>query len=821
MAKVKSLSAQALRARLDIAKIPCQDSRELIGRGKGSPFPTQPRALHALTLGMNIADRGYNIYVAGEPNLGRSFLVRDFIGPLAAKGETPQDRIYVYNFDDPDKPRLIDLPAGMGRRLKNELAQALTKVRKEAPARFETELYVKRRNDLVDNFQKARELLVGEMETEAAGQGFNLDVDEQGSLTLYPLVEGKLLSAEEFERLDPTLRKTLKSRSEQLMNAMTGLLRKIAAAERGLKDEEHSLDVELVREILAEHLEPTLAPFLVEAKSPALDRYAADLAADMIENLDQILPKEQPSGQGAPEGPPPGAASNPYYGDGFFIRYEINTFVDNSETKGAPLIVEDHPTAFNLLGCIEREAEMGALITDFTLIKAGALHRAHKGYLILHIEDMLQNLPAWEGLLRALRSGQARIEDAGDNQDQAKTKTIEPDPVPIELKVLLIGTDSSYEMLLDHEDRFPKLFKIKAHMQETTQRTPAAVKVYLKQLARIIEEAAARPFGKEALAGLVDYSSRLANDQKKLTLKMPLLRELIIEADATAKMRGKELVDGEELSAAIAARDYRANLYEEEFMEEYDREMIRVQTSGESVGRVNGLSVSWFGDYEFGLPHQIACTVGVGEGGIVDLEREAQLGGPIHTKAMMILKSYLIGLFAQNKPVMLTGSLCFEQSYAHVEGDSASGAELAALLSALSSVPIRLSLAFTGAVNQSGAIMAVGGVTRKIEGFFEVCRRRGLNGAQGVILPADNRDHLMLKDEVVEAVAQGKFHIFPVRAIEEAMELLTGLPAGKRLKNGCFSGGSLYRLVDERLTELVELAERYGNGDARRKRRKR
>jgi len=815
MPKVKSLSVSMLRTSFDPAKAGCVDSRELCGRGK-RVAPPQPRALQALTLGMHIADRGYNIYVAGEANLGRTFLVRDFLEPWAAKGPIPPDLVYVYNFEDPDKPRLLQLPAGMGKKLKNDLVQAVTKVRKEAPQRFDSELFVKRRSDLVERFQKARENVMSEMENEATSKGFNLEVDEQGALTLYPLVEGKLLSSEEFERLDPALRKKLKALSEQLMNSMTAFLRKIGGAERGLKDEEHTLDVEIVREILAEFLDPALKPYLVAAGDSGLERYVQDLKEDIVENLDQLQLRDQGAQAGQEQGPNP-SLSPPYFGDGFFVRYEINAFVDNSETAGAPVVVEDHPTAFNLLGCIEREAEMGALITDFTLIKAGALHRANKGFLILHIEDMMQNVPAWEGLLRALRSGQARIEDAGDNQDQARTKAIEPDPVPIELKVILIGTDNTYEMLLDHEDRFPKLFKIKAHLQETVPRTPAAIRGYLRQLSRIIEEAKLRPFASDALAGLVDYSSRVANDQKKLSLKLPLMRELMIESAAMAAMAGKEIVDAAVLRDAAVARDYRANLYEEEFMEEYDRELIRVQTCGESVGRVNGLSVTWFGDYEFGLPHQIACTVGVGEGGIVDLEREAQLGGPIHTKAMMILKSYLTGLFAQDKPLVITGSLCFEQSYAHVEGDSASGAELASLLSALSGAPIRLSLAFTGAVNQSGAIMAVGGVTRKIEGFFEVCRRRGLSGEQGVIIPADNRDQLMLKDEIIEAVAKEKFHIYAVRTIEEAMELLTGIPAGKRLKSGRFPTSTLYHRVDARLAEMAQLAERYTNP----KRRKR
>lgn len=814
MTAIAPLPPSRLRAGQDPATLAFADSRGYreyaAAQPQGFCNPPQPRALQALDLGMRIADRGYNIFLAGEPNLGRTYLLLDYLKPWATAQKPPEDLLYVHNFQDPDRPSLVRMANGQGRLFRDQLAAALAKIRKEVPTRYEAEGHVKRRNALLDTFQNAREQLVETMESEAAGQGFNLDMDDHGSLTLYPLIEGKLLSSEEFERLDPELRQKLKVRSEKLMTGLTQFMRKISSEEQGLRENEQNLDKELVQEVLNEYLKPLIRRFGKKGQGDSVKRYLQELSADLVQNMEQLIPQEQP--------PHPNLDLMQQAAlDDFFTRYTVNILVDNAGLAGAPVIVEDHPTAHNLLGCIERESEMGALVTDFTLIKAGALHRANHGVLVLHTEDLLQNPTAWEGLLRALRSGQARIEDQGDGQDQAKTRTIEPEPLPLSLKVVLVGTDETFELLLEHDDRFPKLFKIKAHLQQSVERTAAAVDGYCHQLARIIDEAELPPFTQDALAGLVDYGSRLAEDQKKLSLMFPLLRELMIEAAAMARAEEADQVDARILSRARAARDYRSNLYEEEFMEQYDRELIRVATTGQAVGRVNGLSVTWFGNYEIGLPHHIACTVGVGEGGIVDLEREAQLGGPIHTKAMMILKSYLVGQFAQNKPIVLTGSLCFEQSYAHVEGDSASGAELASLLSALAGVPVRLSLAFTGAVNQSGVIMAVGGVTRKIEGFFEVCRRKGLTGEQGVLLPVDNQDHLMLKDEVVEAVAQGLFHIYPVRSIEEAMELLTGLPAGTRLPDGSFPEGTLFRLVDERLANLASLAREFSlrNGKGR------
>jgi predicted ATP-dependent protease len=808
MPKVKPLPPHKLRAEFPAAKIPYADSAAI--PENGALVPPQPRALMALTQALLISDPGYNVFVAGEPNLGRTYLVKNFLAPRAARMPVPPDLLYLYNFDDPDRPRTMNLPAGRGRELKAGLTEAMDAVRRDIPALFEQEAFQQRREALFKTFQDNREKLLAEMEEAAGAQGFDLDLDDQGSMTLYPLVEGKVVSEADFERLDPALRKSLKSRSDRILEDMTTSLRSLGAKERDYRKSQFDLEKAAVADVLAERLDPLAARF---AGVPDLAGFFAALRQDVLDNLDQFLPRESaPSSGPAPAHAALHGAEGP--AEDFFVRYGVNLFVDNSGASGAPIVVEDHPTPANLLGVIEREAELGALYTDFSLVKAGSLHRASGGFLLLHCEDILSEPEAWEGLLRALRSGQARIEDPGDD-DRARTKTIEPDPVPLAVKVVLVGTDETYELLLTHDDRFAKLFKLKAHLQDTVERTPAAVRTYLRSLGRIIREAALPVFDREALAGLVDFATRLAGDQKKLALHLPLARELMIEAAALARSgRGRAAgrkdvtVGRKDVEDARRNRRFRANLYEEEFMADYDRQLIKVQTSGRAVGRANGLAVTMLGDYEFGLPHQIACNVGVGHGGIMDLEREAELGGPIHTKGMMILKSYLLGLFAQDKPLVMTGSLCFEQSYVQVEGDSASGAELAALLSALSETPLSLSLAFTGAVSHSGGIMAVGGVTQKVEGFFQVCKRRGLTGEQGVVLPADNVVHLMCGDEVAEAVRQGRFHIYPVTSIEQAMELLTGLPAGRRLPGGGFTPGSLYRRVDNRLRTLAKLAEK-------------
>lgn len=766
---------------------------------------TQPRALSALTLALSLKSREYNVFLAGEPYLGRTRFVRSILDPAAAARPAPPDILYVHNFDDPDRPRALTMPAGQGRAFKTELAKAVGDIRDEIPARFERESYHMARQGLMRGFTSDRESLFGEMEERAKEEGFNLVMDDGGALNLYPLIEGKVVSDEEFERLDPDLKKELRARGDTLLDELGAFLRRIGKEERGLRDKEKSLDRETVAEVLDWRLADL---FAAHADNAEVAAYLAAVKKDILDNVEALIPRDAPPAAQAGPGQFPESAP----ADDVFSRHEANLFVDNGAATGAPVVVEDHPTYFNLMGCIERESEMGALFTDYTLIKAGSLHKANGGFLILRVDELSQHPGAWESLLRALRSGQARIEDPAEAAEHSRTRTIEPEPVALNLTVILIGSDELYEYLLYSDERFAKLFKLKAHLQDVMGRTPENVDLFLRLIGRIIREAGLPRFSRRALAFLVEHASLLAEDQTKLSLKLSLCRDIMLEAAAGARAGGRGEVEAEDLEQARRAKDFRANLFEEEYLAEYDREIIKVSTAGQAVGRANGLSVRMFGDYAFGLPHQIACTVGVGHGGILDLEREAELGGPIHTKGMMILKSYLLGRFAHDKPLVLTGSLCFEQSYAEIEGDSASAAELAALLSALAERPIRLCYAFTGAVSQSGAILAVGGVNEKIRGFFAVCRRRGLTGNQGVLIPRDNVSSLMLDGDIIAAVAEGRFFVHPVARIEEAMELLTGLPAGAPGPDGRFPPDTLFGLVDERLNRMAAMAHRFERG---------
>ena len=788
----KGLPGSKLRATLDPKRIPYATSADI--PAKNVYRKLQPRAIQALSLALEIKGNEHNIFVAGEPNMGRTYFVKSFLEPSAAKADPPRDWVYLYNFEDSDRPIAVSLDAGRGRQLKTAQQKAMTQIRQNIPAWFEKDTFQKKHEATVKKFNAKRENLFAKMDASAEKENFSLSLDEDGVLTLSPIIDGEVVSDKDFDKLKPSVRKKLKAKGEELLAGVSTILRQINQNEMDMRDSESALHRETAQTVLADCFDPVREKF---KDVEGLSEYFEAVAAEVVDNVDQFMPRDT-----AMAGLLPDAMQS---GEDFFTRFEVNLFVDHGKTKGAPVVTEDHPTPFNLLGSIEREAEMGALYTDFTLIKAGSLHNANGGFLIVNMEDLLTHPSSWEGLLRALRTGQSRIEDPVD-PEQVRARTIQPEPIPLDIKVVLIGTDENYEILLYNDDRFAKFFKLKAHLQHAAPRDAAHIKSFVSIIGQTARESDVMPLTREAMAGLVDFSSRLAEDQKRLSLYIPLIRERMIEATALARMAGKTRVDLAALNEAVAAKDYRANLYEEEFMADYARQVIKVATDGRATGLCNGLSVTLFGNYEFGLPHQISCTVGVGHGGILDLEREAQLGGPIHTKGMMIIKSYLVRLFAQDKPIVLTGALCFEQSYAGIEGDSASGAELASLLSALSGAPIDLSYAFTGAVSQSGAVMAVGGVNRKIEGFFEVCRRRKLTGRQGVILPADNVANLMLKDEVVQAVDEGKFHIFPVKTIEQAMLILTGLKCGSRGKGGAYPSGTLYRMVDDRLAELTKLA---------------
>lgn len=788
------LPAGSLHATFDPARLPWKHSRDIPTGRNGGRSPFQPRAMQALDLALQIRAAGYHVYLSGEPNLGRSHMLRNYLEPRAKKMPTPPDLVYVHNFAEPDSPVLLELPAGVGREFRSAIREMLGKLGRSFAQRLDSPPHMDRRAQMMDEYQETRAEILGTMHKIASDAGFGLDLGAESSVKLVPMQEdGKIFDEGEFSRLPGEIRLDYRRRVDRVAKIIAPHIRRLGRAEEQLHERERELERETMKGTLEEVFAPVRDHFQKLVPSPAMKEYFAAFHADLLENTDALAGEEERKEERR--------CGEERYPD----HYGVNLFVDNSGLSGAPIVWEDNPA--HLMGCMERESEMGTLVTDVGLIRAGSLHRANGGFLVLHVEDLLQHPGAFEGLLRSLRSGEARIEDSTEAMEGGiRARTLRPDPLPLKLKVVLIGTEDVHETLLTHDDRFAKLFRIKAHMTDEAERNAANVRIYLGQIARIIAREELLHFDAGALGWLVDLGSHLCEDQKRLSLKFPVLREMMIEADALARMGNHPEVTAPLLEEAWTNRNYRGNLAEEIFMEEYDRELIKVETSGSAVGRVNGLSVTMNGEFEFGLPHRISCTVGVGNEGIIDLEREAELGGPIHTKAMMIIKSFLTEHFARKKPLVLSASLYFEQSYAGIEGDSASGAELVALLSCLANVPVRLDLAFTGAVSHSGEILAVGGVTAKVEGFYKVCARHGLTGTQGVIIPHDNVDHLMLSPGILQSVEEGKFAIYSVRTLEEAISLLTGLKAGKRRKDGAFTPDSLYDLVDKRLQKLGEHA---------------
>ncbi|MDE5832611.1 MAG: AAA family ATPase [Desulfovibrio sp.] len=777
MPPVSPLPAGKLRVYMDPARLPWSGSDSApIDRSGASFRALQPRAIRALELATGPGSGNFHVYLSGAPGLGRTRSLLNWLKPVAEKGSAAPDLLYVNNFEDPDQPRLISMPAGEGAKFRDAVDALLRDLRDKFAVVLDSEKHSRRRTAIIKTYSSRKDDLWSRMRRAASKKGYDISLDDSGEVSV----------------ASKTRRFPGKSRpiapDELLADDLFPFSREGRELDEAWTREETSLFKDAMDETLAETLDPVKERFLALCPSENLENYFKGLRAHILADVARFLPPEKD------------AEDEPRPGEDREALYRVNLFVDNSEIAGAPVVVEDNPSFANLMGCMERESEMGALITNPGLIRAGAIHRANGGYLILHVDDLVQRPYVWDALLRSLRTGFAPIEDNAElSEFSFRVKSPRPEPAPLALKVILIGDEDYYEILLDNDDRFARLFRIKAHLTDQLDRTAPNLRLFLTEIAKIIRAENLCPFDASGLARVADHSSFLCEDQKKLSLKFPLLRETLIEASALARERDKKMVDAEILDEVLSAKNYRENLLQEVFMEDYNRDLIKLPVSGSAIGQVNGLSVVMSGDYEFGLPQKITCAVGVGHDGVIDLEREADLGGPIHTKAMLILKSYLTNLFASKKPLVLSASLYFEQSYGGIEGDSASGAELAALLSALAETPVRLDLAFTGAVSSTGQILAVGGVAKKIEGFYRLCARRGFTGTQGVIIPHSNIDHLLLPADIIASAEKGEFHIYSVKTMDEALLLLTGLPVGKRRKDGSFTPKSLFDRVDRRL----------------------
>lgn len=754
----------------------------------------QPRAFRALDLGSAVANPGYNIFVLGWPGSGRTTLTLHFLREQARTQPTPPDLAYVYNFDNPRRPKALRFPAGQAKVFAQDMDQLIESCRREFPKAFQSETYRTARERLEEQFKNRQERELQKLQQKVSEAHFALVKTPFGFILVPTTNGGRPMKPEELEQLSPEERERLKETQKELEKEVEKTIRKLRRMEQEARRALEKLD-QRAATFVVEHLVEDLKKKYAHVEGVA--EYLNAVQKDIVENRGMFLR----TGEG-------GQAQADGQWEYWARRYKVNVLVDNSDTEGAPVILENHPSYPNLLGRIEHEVIMGVTRTDHTLIRPGALHRAAGGYLVLPVRDVLLQPYAWEGLKRALRDGRIRIMELAMEMGLISTVTLEPEPVPLETKVVLIGSPLLYYLLRIYDEDFPKLFKVRAEFAPEMPRTPETEREYAYFARMVHEQENLPPLDASAVARLVEIGSRLVEHQEKLTTRFGLLADLIREAAYWAKQNGHAVITAEDVRKAEEQRIYRANYAEERIREMILEGTLRVAVEGKAVGQINGLAVHFLGDYAFGRPVRITATAYPGRGDVVDIEHRAELGDPIHTKGVLILGGYLGQQYGHLGPLNLTARLTFEQSYSPVEGDSASAAELLALLSAIARIPLRQDLAITGSVDQHGHIQAIGGVNEKIEGFFAVCKAKGLTGEQGVVIPKANVRHLMLKEEVIEAVKAGKFHIWAVDTVDEAIALFTGMEPGERQEGGSFPEGTFHHAVEERLKEFAKLAAR-------------
>jgi lon-related putative ATP-dependent protease len=798
----KALEARRLYRWCDPESLPFETTEELeeLDGGVG-----QPRATEALRFGIGIERPGYNIFALGPPGTGKHPLVRHFLTRRAESVPVPSDWVYVHDFERPNRPRALRLQPGMGMQLRRDMEQLVEELPPALSAAFEGEEYQARRRAIEEELRERSNRAFAELRRRAQERGLALIQTPMGWV-FSPLRDGQILSQEQMQQLPEEEQRRLEEEVEKLQRELREVLTQVPRWQRETQRR--------LRDLNQQATNFAVGPPIEELKKKYADfaevvEYLEAVRRDIVHNTQEFL---------SPDGDSPKLAREEHAQPPPTRRYQVNVLVDHGSSKHAPVVHEDNPTYQNLLGRVEYGAQMGALVTDFNLIRPGALHRANGGYLILDARKVLAQLVAWEGLKRALRFRELRIESPAQMTGAIQTISLEPEPVPLDVKVVLLGDRLLYYQLSALDPEFDQLFKVSADFNEQMDRDEEGQLLYARLIKTIASREGLRPVDRTGVARVIEHASRLVGDAYKLSVHMESLADVLREADYWAKENGNGVVGTADVQRAIDARTYRSDRLRERIQEQILRGTLLVKTDGAEVGQVNGLSVAELGGFRFGQPSRITARVRLGRGQVVDIEREVELSGPIHSKGVLILSGFLGARYAAERPLSLSASLVFEQNYSGVDGDSASSAELYALLSAIAQVPIKQSLAVTGSVDQRGDVQVIGGVNEKIEGFFDVCRARGLTGEQGVLIPASNVQHLMLRQDVVEAVEQGEFHVYPVKTVDEGIELLTGLPAGEPDESGGYPEGTLNGMVERRLAELGKklrstLGLRYLDGD--------
>jgi lon-related putative ATP-dependent protease len=798
----KALEAGHLYRWCDPESLPFETTEELeeLDGGVG-----QPRATEAVRFGIGIEHPGYNIFALGPPGTGKYPLVRHFLTRSARSAAAPPDWVYVHDFERPNRPRALRLSSGMGMRLRRDMEQLVEELRPALSGAFDGEEYQARRRAIEEELRERTNRAFAELRRRAQERGLALIQTPMGWV-FSPLRDGQVLSPEQMQQLPEEEQRRLEEEVEKLQRELQEVLTRMPRWQRETQRRLRELNQEVTNFAVGSLIEELKEKY---ADFAEVVEYLEAVRRDIVHNAQEFL---------SPEGVPPGPVTAEHAPPTPIRRYQVNVLVDHGSSKQAPVVHEDNPTYQNVLGRVEYAAQMGALVTDFNLIRPGALHRANGGYLILDARKVLAQPFAWEGLKRALLSRELRIESPGQMAGLIQTISLEPEPIALDVKVVLLGDRLLYYMLSSVDPEFGQLFKVSADFDEQMNRDEENQLLYARFIKTIASREGLRPLDRTGVARVIEHASRLVGDAHKLSVHMESLADVLREADYWAKENGNGTVRAADVQQAIDAHTYRSDRLRERIQEEILRGNLLVETDGAEVGQVNGLSVSELGGFRFGQPSRITARVRLGRGQVVDIEREVEMSGPIHSKGVLILSGFLGARYAAERPLSLSASLVFEQNYSGVEGDSASSAELYALLSAIAQVPVKQSLAVTGSVDQRGEIQVIGGVNEKIEGFFDVCRARGLTGEQGVLIPASNVQHLMLRQDVVEAVEKGEFHVYPVKTVDEGIELLTGVPAGEPDESGSYPEETLNGMVERRLAELGKklrrtLGPRYLEGD--------
>lgn len=771
----------------------------------------QERGLEAIRVGVDINSIGYNIFVTGLSGTGRFTTIKSVLEEIEVKGKIPNDLCYVNNFKNPDMPHMLSLPAGQGNAFKKEMETLIETLKKKIPLVFENETYLNKKKEMVEKYRSKQAEMFKEFEKKVNKEGFALVQIQMGPYSrpgILPVVEGNPVNIEQLEAMvdeDKFPKEELekiKTNQAGLINELENIFKETRKSEKEIKEELTSLDNEVVSPVVKDSISDIKEKFSDEK----VHHYLEEAQEDILANLHRFREREEAA---AP--PLPGLVL-PQPVD-TFSEYKVNVLVDNSETKGAPIIVETTPNYRNLFGTIERVVDRsGIWKTDFNHIKAGSFLRANGGYLIFNALDALVEPWVWPALKRTLKNQIIEIQTF-DPFYFFSTSALKPEPIQCNTKVIMIGDAQIYYILYNLDDDFKKIFKIKADFDSVMNKDAEKVQQYASFIRKICDEEKLRPFDRTGVAAVVEYGVRMAGRQKKLSTRFHLIADLLREANYWAMKEGSEVVSERHVDQAIEKKIYRVNMIEEKIQEMIEDGTLLIDSDGMVVGQVNGLSVYSLGDYSFGRPSRITAKTSMGKAGIINIEREVEMSGPIHNKGVYILAGYLRDRYAQDKPITMSASICFEQSYSGVEGDSASSTELYALLSSLSNLPLRQDIAVTGSVNQKGEIQPIGGVNEKIEGFFDVCRAKGLTGRQGVIIPHLNVGDLMLRKDVIQAVKEGKFHIYPVKTIDQGIEILTGVEAGERLDGAGYKEGTVNYRVDQKLRELgMKIKEFEGGG---------